>query len=317
VKRVLKFYKSVNNAVCEIDELEKGCWVNVVAPEEVELEYLKNTLAIDPMFLNSALDEEESSRTEVSDDGGQTLVVVDVPCAQRQSENAILYFTMPLGVIVTKDFVVSISLKENTVIKELADSMVKNVNIQFKTRFLFMILYRIALRFLQHLKQIDRIESLLESELRNSMRNKELLQLLEIEKSLVYFSTSLKANQMTIEKILRGRVLKIYEEDQDLLEDVLIEIKQGVDMSNIYSGIVTTTMNSYSSIISNNLNSAMKFLTSMTILLSVPTLIFSLYGMNVALPAMHAKYAFVGLFAFSLVVTYVSYRALKKRDMLT
>lgn len=312
---LLKFYKSVDNVVCEIDSWEVGCWINATEPEDAELEYLKNTLAIDAMFVNSALDEEESSRTEISDAGDQILIMVDVPYALRQGENSILYSTMPLGVVVTKDNVVTISSKENTVMKELTDSMVKNVNTQFKTRFLFVILYRIALRFLQYLKQIDRIETLLESELRHSMQNKELLQLLEIEKSLVYFSTSLKANQMTIEKILRGRVLKIYEEDQDLLEDVLIEIKQGVDMSNIYSGIVKTSMNSYSSVISNNLNSAMKFLTSITILLAIPTLISSFYGMNVELP-LNGKYAFWFLIVFSLCSTVGSFWILKRRDLL-
>jgi magnesium transporter len=269
------------------------------------------------MFLSSSLDEEESSRTEISDNGDQTLVVIDTPYAQRQNENAILYSTIPLGVIITKRNLITISLKENPVIKELIDSMVKGINTQFKTRFLFIILYRIATRFLQYLKQIDRIENTLETELKNSMRNKELLQLLDIEKALVYFSTSLKANQMTIERILRGRVLKIYEEDQDLLEDVLIEIKQGVDMSNIYSGIVNTTMNSYSSIISNNLNSAMKFLTSMTILLAIPTLISSFYGVNVKLPIIGGEYAFFVLIVFSLIATLGSYFILKRKDLLS
>ncbi|MDR1354623.1 MAG: magnesium transporter CorA family protein [Oscillospiraceae bacterium] len=316
VNGMLKFYKSANNTICEVDGWEVDCWINVTAPEDVELEFLKNTLAIDPMFLTAAADEEESSRTEISDNGEQILVVIDTPYAQRQGEHSVVYTTMPLGVIVTKQNIITISLRENAVIKELTDSMVKGVNTQFKTRFLFIILYRIAIRFLQHLKQIDRIENLLEQELRNSMRNKELLHLLEIEKSLVYFSTSLKANQITIERILRGRVLKIYEEDQDLLEDVLTEIKQGVDMSNIYSGIVTTTMNSYSSIISNNLNAAMKFLTSMTILLAIPTMISSFYGMNVKLPV-DGDYAFLCLIVLSLLLTFTSYFILKQKDLLS
>lgn len=313
---MLKFYKSVNGKICQIDSLEPGCWVNVIAPDETELEYLKNVLKIDEMFLNSALDEEESSRTEISDDGQQTLVIVDAPYAERQSENTLLYFTMPLGVVIAKDFILTISLKENTVIKELEDSRVKNLNTQYKTQFLFIMLYRIAIRFLQYLKQIDKIESLLEAQLKSSMKNKELLQLLELEKSLVYFSTSLKSNQATIEKIMRGRVLKLYEDDEDILSDVLIEIRQAIEMASIYSGIVTSTMNSYASIISNNLNIAMKFLTSITILLAIPTLISSFYGMNVPLPMGNKNYGLVVLVIISVISTLGSYLILKKKDLL-
>ena len=316
VNSMLKFYKSVNGKICQIDSLESGCWVNVIAPDETELEYLKNVLNIDEMFLNSALDEEESSRTEISDDGQQTLVIVDAPYAERQSANTLLYFTMPLGVVIAKDFVLTISLKENTVIKELEDSRVKNLNTHYKTQFLFIMLYRIAIRFLQYLKQIDKIESLLEAQLKSSMKNKELLQLLELEKSLVYFSTSLKSNQATIEKIMRGRVLKLYEDDEDILSDVLIEIRQAIEMASIYSGIVTSTMNSYASIISNNLNIAMKFLTSITILLAIPTLISSFYGMNVPLPMGNKSYGLIVLVIISVISTLGSYLILKKKDLL-
>ena len=158
----------------------------------------------------------------------------------------------------------------------------RNIQTNLKTRFLLMILFRIAVRFLQYLKQIDRISSLTEKQLRKMMKNKELIQLLGLEKSLVYFSTSLKANEVTLEKIHRGRIIKLYEEDQDLLEDVLIEVKQAIEMCSIYTSILSSTMDAFASIISNNLNIVMKVLTSLTVVMAIPTMISSFYGMNVS-----------------------------------
>ena len=148
--------------------------------------------------------------------------------------------------------------------------------------FLLLTLLRIAARFLIYLKQIDKLSSTTESRLHQSMRNKELIQLLGLEKSLVYFSTSLKSDEVTLEKILRGRIIKLYEEDEDLLEDVLIEVKQAIEMCNIYSGILSGMMDAFASVISNNLNIVMKVLTAITIVMAIPNMVFSFYGMNVS-----------------------------------
>ena len=188
---------------------------------------------------------------------------------------------MPFGIIIKDTFIVTICLSECSVLKEVADGMVRNIQTHLKNRFIFSILLRIATRYLQYLKQIDKISNMVEVQLHKSMRNKELIQLLGLEKSLVYFSTSLKSNEVTLEKLLRGRVIKLYEEDQDLLEDVLIEVKQAIEMSNIYSSILSGTMDAFASIISNNLNIVMKVLAAVTILMSIPTIISSFYGMNV------------------------------------
>ncbi len=304
---MLNFYKTVENKICRIDSLENGCWVNVVNPTEAEIQYLVEDLKLDTGFVRSSLDEEESSRIESEDD--QTLLIIDTPKATTESQNTILYTTMPLGIIITDTFLVTISLSECSVLKEVADGMVKNVQTHLKTRFIFSILLRIATRYLQYLKQIDKISNMVEEQLHKSMRNKELIQLLGLEKSLVYFSTSLKSNEVTLEKLLRGRVIKLYEEDQDLLEDVLIEVKQAIEMSNIHSSILSGTMDAFASIISNNLNIVMKVLAAVTILMSIPTMISGFYGMNVdGLPLPHFWFPLAVTAGVVAIVAFILYK---------
>ncbi|HBH95309.1 MAG TPA: magnesium transporter [Ruminococcaceae bacterium] len=291
---MLNFYKTEGNVIKEIDGIMPGCWVSAIAPTESEISKLETELGIDRDFIRSALDEEESSRIENEDK--QTLIVIDYPVAEKpehkQAENkkkkqhnfdddTISYYTMPMSIILTENNVVTVSLKQNIIAEDFASNVVKNIQTQYKTRFIFAILLRIAGRYLQYLKQIDKISNYVENQLHKSMKNKELIQLLGLEKSLVYFSTSLKSTETVLEKILRGRVIKLYDEDQDLLEDVLIEVKQAIEMTGIYSNILSGTMDTFASVISNNLNIVMKVLTIITIVLSVPTMVFSFYGMNV------------------------------------
>ena len=281
---MLNYFKTVDGRITRLSAPEDGCWVSAVAPDPQEVAYLVEELGLDSGFVRPALDEEESSRIEAEED--QTLVIVDVPVVDdsvtdSQEEKTILYTTMPIGIILAEKFVVTICQKEFAVIEQMENGAVKNLQTAQKTRFLLTILLRVASRFLLYLKQIDRISSSTEKQLHQSMRNKELIQLLGLEKSLVYFSTSLKSDEITMEKILRGRIIKLYDEDQDILEDVLIEIKQAIEMCNIYSGILSGTMDAFASIISNNLNIVMKILTSITILMAIPTMVSSFYGMNV------------------------------------
>ena len=277
---MLNFYKTINNRVTEIPGLEDGCWVSAVAPTEEELHFLIEDMSIDSGFVRAALDEEEASRVDTDDN--LTLVIVDVPTAQRASEDAaIVYSTMPMAIIYTPQHIVTVSLKENAVISEISQGMVKNIQTDQKTQFLLKMLLRIASRFLQYLKQIDKLSDTTENLLHRLMRNKEIIQLLGLEKSLVYFSSSLKSNEVTLEKLLRGRILKLREEDEDLLEDVIIEVKQAIEMSDIYSKVHWGTMDAFASIISNNLNIVMKGLTSVTIVMAIPNMIFGMYGMNV------------------------------------
>ncbi len=277
---MIQFYKTIHNTVVEIDRMESGCWVCVIAPTPDEITTLVDEYKLDSGFIYSSLDEEESARVELEDD--QTLIIVDSPTVEKQTENTIQYVTTPMGIILKSNCVFTISYKENLVLSEFSSGLIRNVQTHLKTQFVLNLLLRIASKFLQCLKQIEKISSSLEKNLSKSMKNKELVQLLGLEKSLVYFSTSLKANETILEKILRGRVIRLYEEDQDLLEDVLIEVKQAVEMSTIYSSILRGMMDAYGSIISNNVNYVMQRLTIVTIIIAIPNIVFSFYGMNVA-----------------------------------
>lgn len=262
----------------EIPQNEPGCWINVCAPDEEELNWLMTNLEIPLEFLTAALDEEESSHIESEDD--KKLIVIDIPFSQKVDED-IRYYTMPIGIILTQNNLITVCIKENTVIKDFTDGKVKNINTAYKTKFIFQILLRAAARYLNHLKLIDKRSTELEMKLRRSMRNKELTDMLDYEKSLVYFQTSLKANELTLQKITKNNFIKMYEEDQELLEDVMIEIKQALEMCNIYLSILSGTMDAFASVISNNLNIVMKVLTSLTIVMAIPPMVFSFYGMNI------------------------------------
>lgn len=278
---MVKYYRSIEGKLCEIDKPEPGSWISVIAPTETEISDIEEDMHIDRDYIRAALDEEEPSRIE-SDDG-VTLIVVDYPVAETDNDpdRTLLYSTMPMSIIITDSNVITVSAKENTVVEEIAKGVVKGIQPHLRTRFVFSILLRIAARYLQYLKQIDKISNYVEGTLYKSMKNKGLIQLLGLEKSLVYFSTSLKSNEAVLEKLMRGRYLKLYEEDQDLLDDVLIEVKQAIEMTNIYSNILSGTMDTFASIISNNLNIVMKRMTTFTIIIAVPTIVFSFYGMNI------------------------------------
>ena len=275
---MIRYFKTVNSRIRQLDDIEDGCWIDVVNPDEKEIISLFQDFSLEPDFLRAALDEEESSRidTEV----GHTLIILDAPDAAKNGAE-VSYYTLPLGILVTPRHVLTVSLKENAIISEFAEGVVKGVETGLRTRFVLHIMLRMATRYLQFLKQIDKVSSLLEKQLRKSMKNKELIQLLDVQKSLVYFSTSLKSDETTLEKLMRGRYIKLYEDDQDLLEDVLIEIKQAIEMSSIYLNILSGTMDAFASVISNNLNIVMKVLASITIVISIPNIIAGFYGMNV------------------------------------
>ena len=290
---MINFYKTIAGRVLPVPAVEDGCWVSAICPTEQEVRYLVDILGLEQDFVRAALDEEESSRVESEDD--QTLVIVDVPVAERQDEEkTVVYSTIPMAIITNNRFITTVCLRENAVVNEISQGLVKNIQTHLRTQFLLNILLRIATRFLQYLKQIDKISYTTENLLQKTMRNKELIQILGLEKSLVYFSTSLKSNEVTLEKILRGRIIKLYDEDEDLLEDVIIEVKQAIEMCSIYSNVLSNTMDAFSSIINNNLNIVMKLLAALTIIMELPNIIFGLYGTNgVYLPYPHFWFVLV------------------------
>ncbi len=307
---MLNIYKTVDGQIARLDAMEDGCWVNLVYPSEEELEQVSSGLGVDPTFLRAALDEEETSRIDSED--GQTLIIVDTP-SMEQDETGRVYSTLPLGIIVTGKHIITVCLKETSVVRDLQDGLVRDVRTQQRTRFILNILLLVAKCYLQYLKQIDKTYNHMERQLYKSQRNKELIQLLDLEKSLVYFNTSLKANEVTLEKILRGRIVTLYEEDHDLLEDVLIEVRQAIEMAQIYSSIISGMMDAFASVISNNLNVTMKVLSSITILLAIPNIIFGFYGMNVMGLPLDQFWWFPMLFTVALIALVAV--ILKKKDL--
>ena len=307
---MLTIHKTLNGKMTQVDVAEDGSWINLINPNEDELRTVTSLLDVDPAFLRAALDEEETSRVDSED--GQTLIIVDTP-AMEQDETGVVYSTLPLGIIVTESHIITVCLKETSVVRDLQDGMVKDIRTQQKTRFILNILLLVAKRFLKYLRQIDKTYKHMERQLYKTQRNKELIQLLDLEKSLVYFNTALKADEVTLEKILRGRIVTLYEEDHDLLEDVLIEIRQAIEMAQIYSSIISSMMDAFSSVISNNLNVIMKVLTSITILLTIPNIVFGFYGMNVSgLP--FDQFFWVPIL-ISIAIIVVVALVLKKKDL--
>ena len=224
---------------------------------------------------------------------------------------------MPIGMIVVRDeFFITVSLRKNKIIEDFEKRKIKNFQTYKKTRFIFQILYLNASYYLTYLKQINKETEFAEYVLKNSMRNKELLKMLSLEKSLVYFATSLKSNEVVMEKTLRGKIIKLYDEDEDILEDAITENKQAIEMAQIYNNILNGTMDAYASIISNNLNGVMKTLTSITIILAVPTMISSFWGMNVHLPLQDSPYGFIVMILIAILTTVIVTVWLNKKDML-
>ena len=306
---LLSIHKTIDGKMTKLEAIQDGCWVNLTYPSEDELTTAAATLGVEPAFLRAALDEEETSRIDTED--GQTLIIIDLPSVEK--DDAVVYSTLPLGIIVTEKHIITVCLKESSILKDMQDGLVRGAETQKRTSFILYMLLQVAKRYLQYLKQIDKIYNYMERQLYKSQRNKELIQLLDLEKALVYFNTSLKANEVTLEKILRGRIVTLYEEDHDLLEDVLIEVRQAIEMANIYSSIISGMMDAFASVISNNLNVIMKVLTSITILLTIPNIIFGFYGMNVAgLP--FDQFWWFPLVAAGLAILLVAV-ILKRRDL--
>lgn len=315
---MLKIYNTdiETNKLEEIKKFKKGSWINLVNPSEQEIKKVCESANIQEDFIRDALDFEEKARIDREEDDGTTLFVVDVPIVEKNEENDV-YTTMPLGMIVVRDdFFITVSLRKNKVIEDFEKRKIKDFQTYKKSKLIFQILYLNSSYYLSYLKLINKETEIAEYILKNSMKNKELLKLLSLEKSLVYFTTSLKSNELVMERTLRGKIIKLYEDDEDILEDAITENKQAIEMAKIYSDILNGTMEAYASIISNNLNGVMKFLTSITIVLAIPTMISSFWGMNVNLPFQDSKLGFVIMIAISAILTLVVTWWLKKKDML-
>lgn len=310
---MVKYYKTIDGVLTTLDQIEEGCWVEMTNPTAQELTYIAEQTRIDLDHLKAPLDDEERSRIEVEDE--YTLILVDIPTIEEKNKKK-RYITLPLGVIVAKEFIVTVCLVETPILQVFADGRVRDFHTFKKTRFILQILYRNASTFLQSLRIIDKKSEEIEHKLHISTQNSELIELLELEKSLVYFTTSLRSNEVVLEKMLKIEKIKQYQEDEDLLEDVIIENKQAIEMANIYSGILSGTMDAFASVISNNLNIVMKFLAAVTIVLSIPTMIASFYGMNFSnMPGLNSPWGFYIVTAISLIITFLTVIVFRKKKL--
>ncbi|PRR80899.1 magnesium transporter CorA family protein [Clostridium vincentii] len=313
---MIQIYKSISETdptLKLLDTIENGCWINVVAPSDEELILISKRTSVPLEFLKAPLDDEETSRIDFEDDS--TIVIVDIPFTEME-DNSLTYDTYPLAIINSDNLLITVCLKNSKVLTDFINSKIKSFYTFKKSRFILQVLNRVSTYYLLYLRQIDKKSLMIEKRLHKSMKNRELIQLHSLEKSLVYFSTSLKANEITLEKMLKLELMQKYEEDKDILEDVIIENKQAIEMTEIYSNILASTMDFFASVISNNLNIVMKVLASVTILMSIPTIIGGIFGMNIILPISETNpYAFpiVMLLTFGIcgIVAFVLY----KKDM--
>jgi len=296
-----------------IDAIEKGCWINLTEPDEEELDLLTQTIGAEPAFLRDPLDVEEKPRIDVEDD--QILIIVDIPYIY-EDDKSIKFETLPMGLLqVRDDYIITICSKQVPVLERFRNGQIKNLYTFKKTRFILQVLYHVAKDYLKYLKHIDKKSEFIERSLYKSMRNTELYNMMELSKSLVYFTTSLKSNETVLERLLPGKLIKMYEEDQDLLEDTIIENKQAIEMANIYSSILSGMMDAFASIISNNQNMVMKFLAAITIVLAVPNVIFSFFGQNFVWPYGNNPFMWLYVTAGAIVITLIVAFILYKRDM--
>ncbi|TQQ84739.1 magnesium transporter CorA family protein [Peptacetobacter hominis] len=275
---MIRYYKTIDSKLEKLNEIEDGCWINLVEPNQSEIHLIVEKTGIDIESINSALDEEERSRIDVNED--HTLILIDIPIDESDSDNS-HYSTIPLGIIITDEIILTVCSEQTRILNDFIVGHIKDFYTHMKSRFILQILHKNAAYYLHYLRRINKMTNELEKEIYSSMKNKQLIQLLELEKSLVYFSTSLKANELVLNKMLKTSSIKKYHDDDDLLDDVIIENRQALEMASIYGDILSRIMDAFSAIISNNQNNVMQFLTVVTLIVSIPTLISGFFGMNV------------------------------------
>lgn len=311
---MINIYKTIEEKTKKLSEIEEDVWIDLVEPNIDEIKQVAKEAKIDESFLKRLLDAEEMPHIEVGKKS--TLIVVDFPYLINSAYKN-KYHIHPLGIIIGKNAIVTIALKPINLLNEFKENKVKDFYTDRKVRFALQILHKIALLYQMNLKAIDEDINNREKKLHKSTKNKELLELLTIEKTLVYFINTLKANGIVLEKLSKGNVIEFLEEDNDILDDAMIENNQSISMASIYREILTSMTDTYATVISNNLNGVMKFLAGITIVFSVPTMIASFLGMNVNLGFMEEfDYAFFVIIIIALLFSLILARILKKKDML-
>lgn len=296
---MITIYKHSENGLMTLTEPIGGVWINVMDPTPTEIERLQKWgITLD--FITYPLDVDERARTER--ENGEIFILLRIPCFHGEMVD-IPYITIPLGIILTDQYVITVCKRENDILHEFTAGRVRSLSTGKRNRFVLRVLLATANKYLTYLREITRAVDTLEDQLQQSTRNKEVLELLKYQKSLTIFTTALKSNELMMERLSRSQLFKMYPEDEDLLEDVLTENQQAIEMTNIASNILSSMMDAFASIISNNMNTVMKFLTSITIVVSLPTIIAAFYGMNVPLPLQNHPSAFMFTVTIAFVIT--------------
>lgn len=313
---MLTIYRSdtATRKIERTEDISAGCWVDLENPSEEEIQRVCDAAQISRDFIVAALDSEEKPRLDREEDDDTKLVLIDVPIDTSDDES-ISFDTLPLGMILVRDDIfITVCLENTEVMKEFKNGYRRRqFSTRLKNRFVLQIFYESASSYLKNLRALDKERERVEKTLASTYKNPELLALLDIQKSLVYFETSLKANESVMEKIQRGKALTMYDDDDEALEDAIIENKQALEMTQIYSNVLESTMDVYSSLISNNLSSIMRFLTSVTIFLAIPTMVAGYWGMNVPVPMQENPWGFWAVLGVSIIASAIISILINKR----
>lgn len=308
---MLTIYKTSEQGLEKIDMIANGTWVNVTDPTPAEMEKLVNW-GMEMDFINYSLDEDEMPRMERDEE--YTFILLRVPIHQPQSDQP--YTTVPLGIMILGNKIITICRYASDIFRPLISGKYRLMKTGKRYRLALYIFLETAARYLNLLRQINRSIEVVEDQLQKSMRNRELLELLKYQKSLTYFATALRSNEVMMERVQRTQLFNYYEEDQELLEDVLTENQQAIQMASINTEILSSMMDAFASIISNNLNVVIKALAGLTIILNVPVIVASFYGMNVQLPGEGHPFAFLNVIGLSVGLSAVATLIFYKRNWL-
>lgn len=312
---MLNIYEVSNKKIENIDSIKEGCWLDLVNPSQNEIKEVVEKTGIDKEILLKMLDEEELPRIEKRNE--ETLIILDTPYL-ADSNSKLKYKTNPLGIIISeKGFLITLSLKEQPFVDYFKNINIENFTLKRKCNLISQIFIMVAGRYQKELTSINEYINNREKVLLKSTNNKELVNLLNIEKTLVYFITSLRANEAALERIAKGNVITIDKNSEEQITDALIETKQAVETATIYREILSSMTDTYATIISNNLNDIMKFLASITIVCSIPTMVASFIGMNVPLgPIGHGSFSFIIIIIVSIILSLLIAYILRKKNML-
>lgn len=313
---MIKYFRTDDQRIHDEEKLDDGVWVQMIAPTAEECFMIAEDLNVDVEDIQAALDVEESSRIELQD--GYTLILVDIPTVEIRHDKE-TYTTIPLGIILTQDVIVTICTENTPVLKNFVANRVKEFSTKKRLRFVYQILFRTAAMYQANLRSIDKKRTEIEEHIGNDTEDADLIELHELESTLVYFATSLRANSVVLDRLTRYKRLEQYPEDKELLDDVIVENQQAVEMTTIYRDIINGTRELMSSVLDNKLNNVMKYLTSITVVMAVPTVISGIYGMNVnekGMPFANMPYGFLIICGLTVLICGIALVILRKKKML-